>query len=289
MRKIIYRPDHITEDETVVILDEDDIIPKKEEKEVPEVFVLDGDDPSLKFDKAEFEEFDEQDEDEELEETEPRAKKSKKPTELDLEQFREMGRMIIEQATAEASRIIEEGHQRAQAEYVAVMQQAQTRIEDDRETARRQGRAEALKSHSQQIENCIKDIGDAICRLESTQAAFITGYENDLKWLAVEIAQKILGDTIRADQTSLSSLVMKAVISAKKEGKLSVEISDKMLDLLSVLQQKLKEAGLEDSVSVKLSSIPEDSCIVETPDRFIDASIPRQIENLKQYFQSEGR
>ena len=98
-----------------------------------------------------------------------------------------------------------------------------------------------------------------------------------------------MGDTIRADQTSLSSLVMKAVISAKKEGKLSVEISDKMLDLLSVLQQKLKEAGLEDSVSVKLSSIPEDSCIVETPDRFIDASIPRQIENLKQYFQSEGR
>ena len=167
MRKIIYRPDHITEDETVVILDEDDIIPKKEEKEVPEVFVLDGDDPSLKFDKAEFEEFDEQDEDEELEETEPRARKSKKPTELDLEQFREMGRMIIEQATAEASRIIEEGHQRAQAEYVAVMQQAQTRIEDDRETARRQGRAEALKAIRSRLKTALKILATLYAALKA--------------------------------------------------------------------------------------------------------------------------
>lgn len=283
MRKIIYRPDHVTQSDDVVKLGESDNIVKKAISEPDDVFILDGGDPQP---EQEFEPDDGGPDGEGFEEASP-ARVRRRRAETDLEQFREMGRMIIEQATAEASRIIEDGHLRAQTEYSLVMERAHIQAADDRETARRQGHAEALRIHSENITNCIKNIEDAICRIESAQAAFITGYENDLKWMAVEIAEKILSDTIDADQTRLLPLVMTAVHSAKTAQWLSVEISDQMLDLLSGIQAELKQAELDDTVAVKLSPAAPDSCIIETPDRFIDASVTRQIENLKDYFASE--
>lgn len=205
----------------------------------------------------------------------------------DIAQLEQVRDQIIAQATAESTRLIEEGHAKAHAEYQAAIVRASEQIERDRQAACAQGHQQALAQTTQDITNCIHNIEQTLAQLESAQASFITGYEQDLKWTALEIAQKILVDTITADDTRLVPLVMAAVNSVSSAPWMSVEISEHMTGLLTQLQQKLQDSSISDRVSIRLIDAPLDTCIIETPDKFLDASITQQLENLKGYFAVE--
>lgn len=199
---------------------------------------------------------------------------------------RELCDKMIAQATSEAARLIEEGHARAQAEYSAAISAAQNDIAAEQQKALTLGRNDAVKACRDEINGCVAKIEDLICRLESDHAAFITGYENDLKWLAIEIAQQILCDTIESDNQKLCSLVLGAVKSVKNARWLKVELSDQMAGVLSTLQQAV-ESEIPGKAEFKLVSAPADHCVVETPEKVFDASLSQQIENLKIYFANE--
>ncbi len=205
----------------------------------------------------------------------------------DIAQLEQLRDQIIAQATAESTRLIEEGHAKAQAEYQAAIARAAEQIERDRQSACAQGQQQAFAQTTQGITDCIRNIEQTLVQLESAQASFITGYEQDLKWAALEIAQKILIDTITADDTRLVPLVMAAVNSVSSAPWMSVEISEHITGLLTQLQQNLQDSTVSDKVSIKLIDAPLDTCIIETPDKFFDASITQQIENLKGYFAVE--
>ena len=205
----------------------------------------------------------------------------------DIVQLEQLRDQIIAQATAESARLIEEGHAKAQSEYQAAIARASEQIERDRQSACAQGQQQAFAQTTREITDCIRNIEQTLAQLESAQASFITGYEQDLKWAALEIAQKILIDTITADDTRLVPLVMAAVNSASSAPWMSVEISEHMTGLLTQLQQKLQDSTVSDKVSIKLIDAPLDTCIIETPDKFFDASITQQLENLKGYFAVE--
>lgn len=199
---------------------------------------------------------------------------------------REICDNLIAQATAEAARIIDEAHEKAQEEYNIALQNAADSIKKEREQAQKLGRAEAAEQYRDEVIDCITKVEELICRLESDHAAFITGYENDLKWLAIEIAQQILADTIERDNQKLCSLVMAAVRSAKSARWMKVELSDKMADILSTLQNAV-ETEMPGKVQFELVSAPPEHCVVETPEKVFDASFTQQIENLKIYFANE--
>ncbi|WMJ82923.1 hypothetical protein ACS3UN_01205 [Oscillospiraceae bacterium LTW-04] len=205
----------------------------------------------------------------------------------DIAQLEQLRDQIIAQATAESARLIEEGHAKAQAEYQAAIARASEQIERDRQAACIEGQQQALEQTTKDITNCIRNIEQTLAHLESAQAGFITGYEQDLKWMALEIAQKILMDKITADDTQLVPLVMNAVNSVSNSPWMSVEISEHMTGLLTQLQQKLQDNPVGSKVNIRLIDAPPDTCIVETPDKFFDASIRQQIENLKGYFAAE--
>lgn len=204
----------------------------------------------------------------------------------ELAQLEALRGQIIAQATSEAARLIQEGHTKAQAEYNDALARAAEQIERDRQSACEEGRQRAFTQTLQDITNCVRDIEQTLTRLESMQAVFITGYEQDLKWMALEIAQKVLMDTVADDDTRLLPLVMAAVNSAANAPWMTVEISERMTGLLTQLQQRLKDFP-DGRVSLRLVDAPSDTCIVETPDTFFDASITQQIENLKGYFAAE--
>lgn len=201
-----------------------------------------------------------------------------------LEQLRDQ---MIAQATSEAARLLQEAHAKAQLEYNEALARAAEQIEHDRQTACEEGQQQAFAQTTQDIIGCIRGIEQTLARLESAQAGFITGYEQDLKWTALEIAQKILMDTIVADDTRLVPLVMAAVNSASGAPWMTVEISEHMAGLLTQLQHKINSLSDTGRINLRLVDAPPDTCIIETPDRFFDASITQQIENLKGYFAAE--
>lgn len=205
----------------------------------------------------------------------------------EIAQLNALRDQIIAQATSEAARVIQEAHAHAQAEYQSAVNRAAKDIESARQEAMLQGRKEALEAHSAAITDCISALENSISRMEGAQAGFIDGYEKDLKWLALEIAQKVLMDSVADDETRLIPLVMTAINSVKTAPWISVEVSEKMTRLLTQLQKELQALPFSSNISLKLVSGAQDTCLVETPDRCIDASISKQIENLKGYFTAE--
>lgn len=281
MRRI-YKPNNVTTSEKYFLLGDIELTSSAETdcRASQDIYEEDEDATSIPEDVDEATEKTESD-------SPPTAKRHvNRTTVQDIAQLEELRNQIITQATSEATRLIEEGHAKANTEYREAIARAAQQIEQDRQAARTQGRQEALSQTVQDIADCIRNIEKTITRLESAQAAFITGYEQDLKWTALEIAQKILMDTINADETRLVPLVMAAVNTVGNAPWLSVEISEHMTALLTQLQQKLKDNSAG-KVNIRLIDAPSDTCVVETPDKFFDASITQQIENLKGYFAAE--
>ena len=276
----VFSPNRVETEEEPIVLGKSD--PKEEL-------------PLFVFEKLEREDDEQPEKDEDEETSEKEENDSIKKTEsiqlaadeLVSNNTREICDKMIAQAASEASRLIEEGHARAQAEYAAALRDAASAIEAEREKACQIGRAEAAAGCRDEIIECVTKIEELICRLESDHAAFITGYENDLKWLALEISRQILSDTIESDNKKLCSLVMAAVRSAKGARWMKVELSDKMAGILSTLQAAVEAEMPAGSVEFKLVSAPNDHCIVETPEKVFDASFSQQIENLKVYFANE--
>jgi len=217
----------------------------------------------------------------------PASRRPAHSTVQEIAQLEQLRDQMIAQATSEAARLLQEAHMKAQAEYHETLARAAEQIERDRQTAREEGRQQAFAQTTQDIVGCIRGIEQTLARLESAQAGFITGYEQDLKWMALEIAQKILVDTISADDTRLVPLVMAAVHSAGNAPWMTVEISERMTGLLTQLQHKISSFSDTGRINLRLVDAPPDTCIVETPDRVFDASIKQQIENLKGYFAAE--
>lgn len=216
------------------------------------------------------------------------ARRSSARAERDIAAAEKLRDEIVQNAAAEAAKIVEKAHNEAMEMYRTAMEKAMVQIEKDREDAIKTGRAAAFEEHSDEISACISSIVEAICRMEAHQAKLISGFESDLKWLALEIVQKILKQKVEENPACLAPMVEAAVKSCKNAPWITVEISDSVPKLLTELQNMMARDGFGDRVTVKNAKAPADTCIIETPDKFFDASISQQLENLKGYFLSEN-
>ncbi|MDD3429682.1 MAG: FliH/SctL family protein, partial [Oscillospiraceae bacterium] len=199
----------------------------------------------------------------------------------ELEALREE---MIAQAVQESSRILEEAHTRLQADYEAMHKQAAQEAEQARQQAYMQGRAEGLQEQKAALAQCVQALQAGIAKMEGAQASFITGYEQDLKWLAIEIAEKVLCKKISQDETEMTQLIKNAVETVKNANWLTVEVSEQMPNLITALQQELQSAANAANIDVKSICAPRGTCIIDTPEGFLDVSIDTQLENLKDYF-----
>lgn len=199
-------------------------------------------------------------------------------------------REIIQKAKEEAALIVNQANLQAKLDHDRLLAQTTTELEEIKkqayEEAFQQGMVDGARQQADQILQCIKAIEDGISHLEGEQAGFVAEYEYNLKWLAWEIASKVLGHKIEQDETEMLSLVKAAVSSVKNADWIAVEVSDKMTTLIDRLNEELKRVG-EGSIEVRGVSAPNDTCVIDTPSGMIDASVYSQLENLRIYFAQE--
>lgn len=291
MRRI-FKPGSVEPSDDVVVLDDglpgDFIEEEFEDVEHGEddIIVLNGDTPPPADQNSEPDANAEK-----REEAPPKSKPSKRTAERlaqDIASAERLRDEIIQNAAIEAAKVVEKAHTDAMELYRSTMEKAMTQIEKDREDAIKTGQAAALEEHSAEITACINSIVSAICRMEANQAKLISGYESDLKWLALEIAQKILKQKVEENPACMAPMVEAAIKNCKNAPWITVEISDSVPKLLTELQGIMARSGFGDRVTIKNAKMPIDTCIIETPDKFFDASVSQQLENLKGYFLSEN-
>ena len=164
-------------------------------------------------------------------------------------------------------------------------QKISQRVERLREQWWEEACLEASEKKGGEIQACIHQIQGVLRTLEENQREFLEGYRDHLASLAADIAEKLILHKIDEDDLYLKALVMKTVGSVKNAEWITVEVSNQLVNLVEQLRQEFKN-GDYGNVEVAARYHPEDTCLMETDEGVLDASISEQIRNLKKAFES---
>lgn len=191
---------------------------------------------------------------------------------------------MVAQARQTAQQQAAEILERARLQQEELLSRARQEAEQLKQQAREEGFGAAKAEMRQEIEDCMQQVADTMDQLQERQTFYMKRYQRELGSLAADVASKLIARRIAADETELVELVRRAVATVKNAEWISVEISDKLTELTGRLQEEFSSPAYGGRVEVTPRPMPADSCILQTPDGVVDASVPTQVENLRQAF-----
>ena len=188
---------------------------------------------------------------------------------------------IIRGAMAEAGRILEDAVRKAEEQKAAKLAEVQYEADRMRQDAAVEGRREGMAEALDTVRQSAATIQNAIAAFEGERAGFEAEYEQQLKWLAIEIASKVLAKKVAQDDAEMTEMVEKAVQSVKNESWIRIEVAQEMTGLIDRLTALFDGSG-----NVSVSPVPAEAGTVhiETPSGVVDASLRTQLANLRDYF-----
>lgn len=190
----------------------------------------------------------------------------------------------------EADRLAgEEFIRRSQQKAAEMLEQAKRDAEQLRTSAYQEayqkGLSDGLEDKRQDISDCIHSVEELMDALQVSLDEFIERYEREVRDLVIEITEKIITKRLLKDDMELAGLVKQAVSSVKKADWIKVEISDQLPKLLEYLQGELSLNSYGSTVEVQAKNVPAGTCVIQTPEGLIDASVPVQLDHLRERFE----
>lgn len=122
-----------------------------------------------------------------------------------------------------------------------------------------------------------------VSQSEQDYHIYLASAEKDILNLAIEIAQKIIGDTLLTDSDAFLSLVRATVKEVRDQGMINIKVHPQWFDFL--LQKKSEIESLTFDSKVRIYPDPDletDACLIETPYGQIDGSVTSQLNELKE-------
>lgn len=173
----------------------------------------------------------------------------------------------------------------ARVEREKLLEQARSEAAQIREAARQEGLEQGRQQLQDRVEGCLSQVEEAMSEMQASQNSFFEEYEKELKYLALDIAQKVMQKTLSENSTELGELVRQAVGTIKGADWIQVEISDRLVTLIHQLRKEFASQQGIKSVELVPKAMPGDRCVIRTSEGVTDASIPTQLDNLRQVFQ----
>lgn len=188
---------------------------------------------------------------------------------------------IIKQAQTEAAQIIADARAESQQMLDDAAEQAKTVMA----AAMEDGYREGVQAKQEEIENCMIEINKLLSELKINQEDYFDDYANELRFMALEIAEKIVAQKLECDERVIIPLVRSAVKTLREVNWIKVEVSDKLKDVAAELETVLSEAKSSQRIEVELRRDADPgTCVVHTAEGVIVASVLTQIENIREYF-----
>ncbi len=188
---------------------------------------------------------------------------------------------IIKQAQMEAAQILED----AQAESRRILEDSEVQAKSVLETAREDGYRAGVQEKQQEIEECMLKINQFLAELKINQEDYFDDYASELRFTALDIAEKLVAQKLEADERVIIPLVRSAVKTLREVNWIKVEVSDKLRDVASELENVLSEAKSSQTIEVELRRDADPgTCVVHTAEGVIVASVLSQVENIREYF-----
>lgn len=197
------------------------------------------------------------------------------------------------EADEEAERIAEQARdQAAQVVAAAKLEALRTADEADRDAVRikqeahlagiREGRTEK----QDEIAGYLTELHQKVKEIEQQREDFFEEYQDNLKYLALEIAQRLVYKKIDEDDTYLAELVRAAVKEAREAEWITVTLAKDATVLADKLTAEFAQA--EKPVEFEAAAEQPGTVYLSASDRTVDASVQTQAENFKAFLKRGG-
>ena len=201
---------------------------------------------------------------------------------------------IIKDATNEALRITNTAKRNAQSEIADSKKRGYEEgynagFEIGKNKGYDEGYESGLHNIKEELEktnkNKLNEINDMLATIENQKQIIVAKYESEIARLSLDIAEKILRQKIELKDNAVSKIIENVIADYKNVEWVKIYISDKD-DVKSIeadksLISELQKISNDIKIEVK-KDLKEGSCIIETPDSIVDASVDTQLNNLKE-------
>lgn len=140
------------------------------------------------------------------------------------------------------------------------------------------GKELALRENSEKVE----ELKQLIKKLDDTKATYIEDTRQELINLTFKIAEKIIGIKLDKSDSTFISIFKNAVkdLTAQKWVKLSVSEQDYQFATSNAELLKSFISGAETIEIDVIDNAPKGTCIIETSEKILNASVNTQLESL---------
>jgi FixJ family two-component response regulator len=134
-------------------------------------------------------------------------------------------------------------------------------------------------------------LANAVRRFDDTRTVLYQTVENEVTALAFSLATRILRETVMERQDAVIALLKSALATVREAGGVTVRTHPSDVQVLESARAELcRDRPPDFTLHVEGdSSLSRGSCIVQTTNRLIDASLDQQLLRLGEVLQNRGR
>lgn len=186
-----------------------------------------------------------------------------------------------EKATLEAEEILN----KARCDADQIINDALKQGDEIKAQAKSEAFDEAFAQKSEIISQTLTKLYDTMEKIETEENSFIEEYEKTVSSFAVSIASSILKHELRIDPLAMCDLVENAMSTIKDAKWAVLTLSNELVPLVELLQSELAEkCATIARLDVLGKPVSKGTCLIDSPQGIVDASIDTQLRNLLHRF-----
>jgi type III secretion protein L len=176
-------------------------------------------------------------------------------------------------------------------EAALLLEQAERQVESTREQAKADATVELEKARQAGYEEGLKQWNEAVQAAVAGRDQYLRDCEPEVVKLAVRIAEKILGEHLKANPDSIVSIVRETLRGLRQERNLTILVHTSDVEALRDKVKLLEEQAGEDCrIRIKGSStVAAGGCVIETELGTIDAKLETQLKCLEEVLLRETK
>jgi len=148
---------------------------------------------------------------------------------------------------------------------------------------------DALNKKKCELKGCISEVQRLLDELIQAHEDFIEQYTNELKYMAVDIAEKMILEKISVDDSILQKLVLQNIKAVKSSEWISVELSEQLTSLVDFVRKELDKQEYRGRTNVIPIPNEPDICRVTTEDGTTVSTISVQANNMRKAFRKADK
>lgn len=185
---------------------------------------------------------------------------------------------LLRDAKVEAEAVLAQAH----SEKDRILNEASAQANQICSDAYNEGAKKGFEEKKTLLDNLAIYISNSIEEIKKERNEFFEYYAKELKLLAVDICEKIISHKIEDDDMIMYGVIKDAVRYVRDTKWVKAEVASELSGYVDTLENELKASG-QNVEFIFSDGIPKDSCILNTSNGLVVATVSEQIKNLREF------